>query len=479
MIDFDNTYSTLPESFYVEATPESVSNPVLLDFNREFASEGLGLNLDTTSDAELAALFTGQILPKSASPISLAYAGHQFGHFVPQLGDGRAHLIGEIVSPAGKRYDIQLKGSGQTPFSRRGDGKSALGPVVREYIVSEAMHFLGVPTTRALAAATTGDLVYREEPLPGAIFTRVASSHIRIGTFEYFAARHDPVSLRLLLDYSIDRHYPEIKDEENRSLCFLERVAHGHAAMVAHWLSLGFIHGVMNTDNMSISGETIDYGPCAFIDNFALDTVFSSIDRYGRYSYKNQIDIAIWNLSRLASCLVPLVHDDQKTAVSMLEEAINGYAHVYEEKRIEMMRRKLGLFGSHPEDESLIRDWLHYLEDGDRDFTLSFRKLGEAPEELVNNAFLTEFLLKWEKRRGNQAKDLQQSRDLMNSVNPVFIPRNHHVERAIQAAMEGDLSIFQDMNHFLRKPYVEQSKFESYKNPPKPHERIQATFCGT
>lgn len=479
MINFDNTYLNLPERFYAEVTPEKVSKPFLLAFNREFASEELGLNLDTLSKRELADLFTGQVLPDSASSIALAYAGHQFGHFVPQLGDGRALLMGEIVTPKGRRYDIQLKGSGHTPFSRNGDGKSSLGPVIREYIVSEAMHFLGVPTTRALAAAATGDSIFRDQPLPGGIFTRVASSHIRIGTFEYFAARDDLAGLKLLVNYSIDRHYPEIKDQKNIYLSFLQKIAHTHASLVAHWMSFGFIHGVMNTDNMSISGETIDYGPCAFMDNFASNRVFSSIDRNGRYAYNNQIPIAKWNLYRLANCLIPFIHNDQKQAISIIEDSINSYSHIYEEKWMETMGKKLGLFSSEAEDQALINNWLQYLEDEDLDFTLSFRKLSESSNGLKETSRFKDFSSKWHKRLENQPQDLRESRDLMNSVNPVFIPRNHQVERAIQSAFEGDLSIFKDMNHLLKNPYVDQPKFEAYKVAPKPDERIEATFCGT
>ena len=378
MINFDNTYLNLPDIFYAKSIPAKVSNPSLLEFNSEFASEELGLNLEYLNEYELANLFTGQVLPDSASSIALIYAGHQFGQFVPQLGDGRALLLGEIVTPKGHRYDIQFKGSGKTPFSRNGDGKSTLGSVIREYIVSEAMHFLGVPTTRSLAAAVTGDLVYREQPLPGGVFARVASSHIRIGTFEYFAARNDLESLKLLVNYSIERHYPDIKDQENIYLSFLQKVAYSHAYLVAHWMSFGFIHGVMNTDNMSISGETIDYGPCAFIDNFAFKRVFSSIDQYGRYAYSNQIPIAKWNLCRLASCLTPFIHNDKKQAITICEDSINSYFHIYEEKWIEAMGKKFGLFSSQTEDQALINNWLQYLEDEDRDFTLSFRKLSES-----------------------------------------------------------------------------------------------------
>ena len=478
-IHFDNSYLKLPDRFYAKVLPAKVSQPHLIDFNEELAVQELGLDLKNLSEPELANFFTGQLVPKNASSLAFAYAGHQFGQFVPQLGDGRACLLGEVVNSKGHRYDIQFKGSGQTPFSRGGDGKSSLGPVIREYIVSEAMHFLGVPTTRALAAATTGDSVYREGTLPGGIFTRVASSHIRIGTFEYFAARGDLDALKLLLDYSVHRHYPEIKDGPNLSLSFLQKVAASHASMVAHWMSFGFIHGVMNTDNMSISGETIDYGPCAFMDNFAFNRVFSSIDRNGRYAYNNQMNIAKWNLYRLAGCLVPFVHDDEKEAINLLEASIKSYISLYEDKWRETMGKKLGLFNPKPDDEELINQWLRYLEEKDLDFTISFKKLGETPHDLEETSQLKDFLAKWKKRLEDQSQGPQEVKDLMDSVNPLFIPRNHQVERAIQAALKGDLTIFKDLNQLLKNPYVDQPKFEEYKAPPQPQERIKATFCGT
>jgi uncharacterized protein YdiU (UPF0061 family) len=479
IIHFDNSYLNLPERFYAKVLPAKASKPGLIDFNEKLAVQELGLDLKGLNEGELANLFTGQVLPKNASSLALAYAGHQFGQFVPQLGDGRACLLGEVVNSKGKRYDIQFKGSGQTPFSRGGDGKSSLGPVIREYIVSEAMHFLGVPTTRALAATTTGDLVYREEDLPGGILTRVASSHIRIGTFEYFAARGDLEALKLLLDYSVHRHYPEIKDELNLSLSFLHKVAESHAHMVAHWMSFGFIHGVMNTDNMSISGETIDYGPCAFMDNFAFNRVFSSIDRKGRYAYNNQMNIAKWNLYRLAGCLIPFVHDDEKEAINLIEASIKSDISLYEEKWREAMGKKLGLFNPKPGDEDLINQWLGYLEEKDLDFTISFRKLSEPSPGIEETAQLKDFIAKWTKRLEDQPQGPQEVKNLMESVNPLFIPRNHQVERAIQAALKGNLTIFKDLNQLFKNPYVDQPKFEEYKTPPQTEERIKATFCGT
>lgn len=479
MFNFQNSYSHLPAIFFSPANPDKVASPALIEFNQEFAKGVLGLDLDGVTDQELAEIFTGQVIPKNADPIALAYAGHQFGHFVPQLGDGRAILLGEVVTPKGRRYDLQFKGSGRTPFSRNGDGKSSLGPVIREYIVSEAMHFLGVPTTRALAAAATGDMVYREEALPGGIFTRVASSHIRIGTLEFFGARSDIDSLKILTDYAIDRHYPEIKTEENLYLAFIRSVAQSHAALVAKWMSFGFIHGVMNTDNMSISGETIDYGPCAFMDNFAADRVYSSIDRHGRYAYNNQIPIAKWNLFKLASCLLPLIHKDEEEAIRITEESINSYIRIYEEKWLESMSKKLGLFDARPEDEALINQWLKFLEDEDLDFTVSFRQLAESANDLKDHSLFKDFSTRWNKRLDAQPQSLQDSIELMNHVNPVFIPRNHQVERAIQSALKGDYSVFREMNELLKAPFVDQEQFVAYKEAPKPEERIKGTFCGT
>ncbi len=479
MFNFDNSYARLPSRFYAKATPEKFSNPTLIGFNQALASKTLGLNTGAFNEKALAELFSGQSIPQNAHPIALAYAGHQFGHFSPQLGDGRALLLGETLTPKGERFDIQLKGSGQTPFSRKGDGKSSLGPVIREYIVSEAMHFLGVPTTRALAAVATGDTVYRERMLPGGLFTRVAASHIRIGTFEYFAAQGDIDAVKILTRYALDRHYPETERGENRYLDFLKQVAYSQASLVAKWMSLGFIHGVMNTDNISISGETLDYGPCAFMDKFAANRVFSSIDRNGRYAYDKQISIAQWNLYRLANCLLPLIHNNQDEAIKITEEAIKGVMIVYERKYQEAMIKKLGLFELREPDSALINQWLQLLEEGDLDFTLSFRMLSEKCCVLKKSERFNDFFSQWQTRLADQPQSFQESSQLMNSVNPVFIPRNHQVERAIQGALKGDYSVFNDMNELLKTPYIDQEKWGIYKAPPKPEERILATFCGT
>ncbi|HEO66126.1 MAG TPA: YdiU family protein [Spirochaetes bacterium] len=483
---FDNTYHKLPDRFYKEVTAERFSKPELLAFN-ENLSDDLGLNLGSQSDIELANFFSGQTLLKGSHPIALPYAGHQFGHFVPQLGDGRAMLLGEIVNPDSKRFDIQLKGSGQTFFSRNGDGKSAIGPVIREYILSEAMYHLGVPTTRALAAVATGDLVYREETVPGAVFTRIASSHIRIGTFQYFAAKDDLDGLKTLLDYSIQRHYPE--SGTNPAISFLQKVIQAQVSLVSNWMSLGFIHGVMNTDNMSISGETIDYGPCAFMDQFNAHQVYSFIDRDGRYSYMNQGPILQWNLSRLADCLIPLVHSDKKKAIEMLNSELATISDLFRNEWIERMKRKLGLVSgqAHENDEKLITSWLDYLEKEELDFTLSFRKLEDL---LVDNDNLSDSFFKqttefdtfktaWTNRLKDQDLELAIVKEKMNGVNPIYIPRNHQVERAIQQAIVGDLSVFNEMNQVLKNPYVYQPNLDFYRVTPLPEEEVTTTFCGT
>jgi len=475
MFNFEHSYAKLPERFYAKAKPATFPNPELITFNHELASDTLGVDASQLSSQTLAKLFTGQTLPSGANPIALAYAGHQFGQFSPQLGDGRALLLGEIISPVGQRFDIQLKGAGPTPFSRNGDGKSALGPVIREYIVSEAMHFLGVPTTRALAAATTGENVYRDHILPGGVLTRVAASHIRVGTFEYFAAQGDTDAVKTLLRYTLERHYPDIDTHD--ILGFVKRVAHTQAELTAQWMSLGFIHGVMNTDNITLSGETLDYGPCAFMDHYSANRVFSFIDRNGRYAYNNQQSIAQWNLYRLLSCLLPFIHKDADKAIELAEESAAGYIDIYDQKWREAMAKKLGLFDVQPEDESLIHLWLQLLEDENLDFTQSFRQLSDPHCDLKNNPRFNDFFSLWKKRR--QAHNEQTSIQLMKTVNPVFIPRNHQVERAIQSALQGDYSVFNDMNTFLKTPYVEQAKFSRYQCPPTSEEKIANTFCGT
>lgn len=474
MIAFHNTYTELPENFYTRVKPAAVSEPILFAFNHELAQE-LGIDLSALSESELANLFTGQTVPEQASSIALAYAGHQFGNFNPQLGDGRALLLGEVLAPDGRRYDIQLKGSGVTPWSRGGDGLSWIGPVIREYIVSEAMHRLGVPTTRAFAAATTGDSVFRERELPGGIFTRVAASHIRIGTFEYFAVRRDANSLKLLADYAINRHYPQCKEAENPYLAFLEAVGRNQAALVAKWMSLGFIHGVMNTDNMSISGETIDYGPCAFIDTYSHDKVFSSIDHGGRYAYGNQINIAKWNLVQLANCLVPLVDEDSKESVKKLEDCLSEIMPVYEEEWLHAMAKKFGIFKAAADDAKIIESFLSYLQEEQLDFTIAFRSLTESDTEDLPE----ESQQIWHRRLEEQPQSREQAIELMQQNNPVYIPRNHQVEHAIQSALAGDYSVFERMNKCLENPFERRDEFAAFEKPPEPEEIVTATFCGT
>jgi len=483
-MQFDNTYYKLPPRFYANALPARSSAPQLLKLNEPLAAQ-LGLDFNSLSQLELSNIFSGNLVPAGSNPIALVYAGHQFGHFVPQLGDGRAILLGEVVAPDGCRFDIQLKGSGVTDFSRNGDGRSALGPVIREYILSEAMFHLGVPTTRSLAATLSGDMVYRDRPLAGAILTRVASSHIRIGTFQYFAARGDTEGVQTLLDYALLRHYPEIKNDNNAAALFLRQVAKAQISLVTQWMALGFIHGVMNTDNMTISGETLDYGPCAFMDNFNFDQVFSSIDQNGRYAYMNQGHIALWNLTRLAECLIPLAHPDQKTAVDIINQELLLIPDLLKKTWGERMLQKLGLDNYRDEDEQLIYAWLTYLQSEQLDYTLSFRHLSQILASDEQNCLFKmtpefkQFESIWRFRLKQQSLDLGQVKNSMESVNPVFIARNHQVERAIKHAEQGDLSIFRQLNQVLEKPFQEQSEFEIFKRAPLPQERVRATFCGT
>jgi uncharacterized protein YdiU (UPF0061 family) len=471
-MNFDNTYAELPPVFHASVRPESVSAPVLLGWNRDLAIElGLGPLGD---DAEsLARIFSGNALPPGSQPLSMAYAGHQFGHFVPQLGDGRASLLGEVVTEAGRRYDIQLKGSGLTPFSRGGDGKSWLGPVLREYILSEAMHHLGVPTTRALAAVATGDTVYRESAMPGAVFTRVAASHLRVGTFEYFAARQNTEALSTLANYAIERHYPEVKDDGNPYVGFFRRVMERQAELIAHWMSVGFIHGVMNTDNTSISGETIDYGPAAYMDEFRFDKVFSSIDRQGRYAYSNQAPIAQWNLARLAETLLVLGVDKAE-----LEAVLDEFPAEYEARYLALMRPKLGLLNAQEDDGVLIAKWLDYLNDNELDYTLSFRELAKRTDAVDEPRFGT-FEAVWRQRTAREGRRPDDISSLMNSRNPLYIPRNHRVEAAISDAVAGHLTTFEELNRVLALPFEEQPEFAHYADAPEVHERVSRTFCGT
>ena len=472
-MQFENTYAGLPDRFYARVMPAVVPRPTVLAWNPQLAGD-LGLGGLGDDNERLAGLFSGNELLPGAEPIALAYAGHQFGNFVPQLGDGRALLLGEVLDAGtGRRWDIQLKGSGQTPYSRRGDGKAAIGPVIREYLVSEAMHRLGVPTTRSLAAVATGEEVLRDGRLPGAVLTRVASSHIRVGTFEYFAARHDREALQQLTDYAIQRHYPEVAEAAAPVLAFFARVVEGQARLVAQWMSIGFIHGVMNTDNTAISGETIDYGPCAFMDEFDYRKVFSSIDQFGRYAYGRQAAIAHWNLARLADCLLLL---DERPAE--FEQALGGFQGLFEAQFLQRMAGKLGLQSVQEGDDALVNAWLQLMQDRGLDFTLSFRALAGRAEADDNSVF-GEFEQRWRLRLGQQPADAAEIRSQMNGVNPLYIPRNHQVERAIEAAVAGDMSVFEELQRVLQRPFDEQPGLEAYAEPPRPDERVTQTFCGT
>jgi serine/tyrosine/threonine adenylyltransferase len=486
---FDNSYARLPERFFTRTPPTPVGAPRLVRLNRTLAF-GLGLDPDRLAGPEGLEILAGRRVPERAEPIAMAYAGHQFGSFVPQLGDGRAILLGEVVDRNGQRRDIQLKGAGPTPFSRRGDGRAALGPVLREYVVSEAMAALGIPTTRALAAVTTGEAVVRERMLPGAVLARVAASHIRVGTFEFFAARGDVEGTRLLADYGIARLYPEAAGAERRYRTLLDKVIERQAELVARWLLVGFIHGVMNTDNMSVAGETIDYGPCAFMDAYDPATVYSSIDQHGRYAYGNQPRIAHWNLARLAETLLPLLSDDQEKAVAEAEEALGAFGPRFEATLNAGLFRKLGFFTERPEDVALARDLLRAMAENSADFTLTFRRLAEAAADPAgDNAVAALFAdpsafhgwaQRWRQRLSEEPQDGEMRRAAMRAANPAFIPRNHRVEAVIAAAVErDDFRPFEELLTLLARPYDDQPEFARYADPPQPHEEVRQTFCGT
>jgi uncharacterized protein YdiU (UPF0061 family) len=474
--------------------PIPVADPRLIVVNRALASE-LGLELGSLDDAGLARIFSGNSVPGGADPVATAYAGHQFGQFVPRLGDGRAILLGEVIDRAGLRRDIQLKGSGRTPFSRGGDGRAALGPVLREYLVSESMHALGIEGTRALAAVTTGESVVRDGGrLPGAVVTRVARSHVRVGTFEYFAARGDESAVRRLADYVIERHYPELKAADRPYLELLGAVCRRQAALVASWMHVGFIHGVMNTDNTSVSGETIDYGPCAFMDTYDPATVFSSIDSMGRYAYSNQPHAAQWNLARFAETLLSLIDADPGRAVEAAGPVVERFSKDFEEHWLCGLRAKLGLRIEEPGDTPLIRAWLELLHRNECDFTLTFRRLCEVATaagpgtdaEVSLRSFFRrpeEFDIwarEWRARLAREPDPDGGRGAAMRRVNPAVIPRNHRVEAMISAAIErGDFAPFHEMLEALSQPYDPQPRFESYERPPRPEERVLQTFCGT
>jgi serine/tyrosine/threonine adenylyltransferase len=492
IIPFDNSYARLPERFYVRQPPVPVRAPRLVALNEPLAHE-LGLDLDWLQSPAGLAMLAGNRLPENAASIAQAYAGHQFGGFSPQLGDGRALMIGEVIDSVGKRRDIQLKGAGQTPFSRRGDGRAALGPALREYLIGEAMFALGVPTTRALAVVATGEPVYREEALPGAVLTRVASSHIRVGTFQYFAARGDMEAVRLLMDHAMARHDPASMNAPNPALAFLAGVIARQAELVANWLALGFIHGVMNTDNMTISGETIDYGPCAFMDGYDPATVFSSIDRQGRYAYANQPVMAQWNLTRLAECLVPLIGPDEDKASELASAAIGDFGAAFNAAYMARMRAKTGLVSAEDGDIDLIRDLMRIMaaarEGRGADFTLTFRAMcdaslgpahmGPLSAQFSDGAALEEWLKRWRARLAREATSPEMRLAAMRAANPVFIARNHRVEEALDAAYEGEMAPFATLAGILARPFDDQPEYEAYRQPAPASFGRYATFCGT
>ena len=484
---FDNSYARLPDRFFARVAPTPVAAPALVRLNEPLARE-LGLDPESLRSPEGVAALSGQRMPEGAASIAMAYAGHQFGGFVPQLGDGRAILLGEVVDGAGRRRDLQLKGAGRTPFSRMGDGRAGIGPVLREYLVSEAMHVLGIPTTRALAAVATGESIYRESgPLPGAVLTRVAASHIRVGTFQFFAVRGDTEGLRLLADHVIARHDPAAAEAPNRYRALLDGVVARQAGLVARWLLVGFIHGVMNTDNCSVSGETIDYGPCAFMDAYDPATVFSSIDSQGRYAYGNQPRIAFWNLTRFAETLLPLLAEDETAAIAEAEAALGAFADRFDEAYRAGLRAKLGLAEEREGDADLAYGLLGLMQKAGADFTNTFRALCDAaagPErDVALRASLGEgwddWASRWRERLAAGGQDRATVRTAMRATNPWIIPRNHRVEAALRAAQGGDYALFDELAAVLSRPFEEDPERLAYAEPPKPEERVRATFCGT
>jgi len=478
---FDNTYSRLPKVMSSQLNPIPVKDPKLTIFNHDFSKE-LGLDFSSLNNNQIASIFSGNLLPKESKCIAQAYAGHQFGYFT-MLGDGRAILIGEHLSKNNKRFDIQFKGSGKTPYSRNGDGRAALGPMLREYIVSEAMHSLGIPTTRSLAVVKTGENVIRETPLPGAILTRVAASHIRVGTFQYVTATEDEKNLKTLFDYTIDRHYPKIKDSKTPAIDLLKIVMEKQIKLVVDWMRVGFIHGVMNTDNMAISGETIDYGPCAFMDAYDPETVFSSIDHHGRYAYFNQPSIVRWNLERFAESLIPLIDNNEDKAIEMATEVIHSFAEKYKKNWFEMMRKKLGLLGEDSKDENLIIDLLSWMHQNKADYTNTFCFLmNENIQEnkIYNNQGFIGWKQQWQERLKLHYNSPEESLKLMRLANPLVIPRNHKVEEALNAAAtDNDLIQIHNLLKVLKNPYKNSPEIANYQSSPPPSNKIYKTYCGT
>lgn len=475
---FDHSYIKLPKDFFVKQPPIKVLNPKLILFNEPLL-KSLGLDKESLSLEAWTNIFSGNEIPEKAYPIAQAYAGHQFGHFT-LLGDGRAVLLGEQISPDSERFDIQFKGSGQTPYSRRGDGRAALGPMLREYIISEAMHALNIPTTRSLAVTATGESVMREEVLPGAILTRIAKSHIRVGTFQFVSTLNDVNKLKILADYTIDRHYSECKEEANPYLAFLNAVISRQAILVSQWMHVGFIHGVMNTDNMSISGETIDYGPCAFMDRYHPETVFSSIDRQGRYAYRNQAPIAQWNLARFAETLLPLIDQDTDNSIQLASQSVNGFSDQFQMAWLKGMRQKLGLFDEDPSDIDLINELLILMQKNKADYTLTFRDL--SSNAILNDTIFEDesfkaWYKKWLNRIQKQKEGEERSKHMMLRHNPVVIPRNYLVEKALSLAVQDqDYRFLNDFIAALKKPYEDSKVFSE---PPLEEDKSYQTFCGT
>ncbi len=478
---FDNSYTSLPKVMLTQLSPVPVKSPKLIILNHSLSKE-LGLNFSSISNEDLASMFAGNILPEGSQSFAQAYAGHQFGHFT-MLGDGRAIIIGEHITQNNKRFDVQFKGSGITPYSRNADGRAALSPMLREYVISEAMHALNIPTTRSLAVVTTGENVIRETPLPGAILTRVASSHIRVGTFQYAAMYNDIKLLKTLVDYAIERHYPELKGKNNLALELLKVVTEKQTELVTNWMRVGFIHGVMNTDNMTISGETIDYGPCAFMDTYDPETVFSSIDYQGRYAYFNQPGITKWNLLRFAETLIPLINEKEDRAIEITKETVNNFGTLYKKYWFEMMRKKIGLFGEQTQDENLINDLLIWMNQNKADYTNTFCSLMKEDikkEKLFQNSTFVEWYKRWSVRITKNKKSPELSLNLMRANNPLVIPRNHKVEETLNAASNNaNLMPLHDLLKYLKKPYENQPEISNYQIVPESNGKIYKTFCGT
>lgn len=479
--NFDNSYARLPAAFHSWVNPTPVAEPRLVLLNQPLA-RSLGLDPAALTGPDASAMLTGNQIPPGADPIAQAYAGHQFGNLT-RLGDGRAILLGEHLTPSGHRFDLQLKGAGRTPYSRSADGRAALGPMLREYLISEAMHALGIPTTRSLAVAATGEPVFREQSLPGAILTRVAASHIRVGTFEYFAAIGDSDSLRLLVDHTLRRHFPGRLESENPPLGLLEEVMERQASLIAHWMRVGFVHGVMNTDNMALSGETIDYGPCAFINDYDPAAVFSSIDHHGRYAFGQQPGIAAWNLARFAETLLPILHPEIETAVALANEALESFGERFRRHWLAAMRGKLGLFSAEPEDTSLIEDLLRWMHETSADYTHTFRNLRPQPipeSAPPCDAAFDAWHRRWTARLARQPQTSAEVKKLMNTHNPAVIPRNHVVEAALSAATTGnDLAPLENLLAVLATPYEEAEQPDALLNPPPRGTPACRTFCGT